>query len=280
MSIQRSSENNREEFLTFLNQDIQLYRHLDWMSPADWVGAQGFLISKENNRIESVICCMPEIGEVAWIRFFACQRGLSYNHEFIKLLSSLIPILKERRISSLAAPGLPGWFNGVLETSGFEITSKVVVLEKKSEFVQENASINSSLNIRAVTSADLNELVMIDQSSFPPLWKLSNISLQKAVETAKFAKMAYLDRKAVGYQISSMLGVFSVHLSRLAVIPQYQKQNIATTLLIDLFKDVITTGVSTISVNTQAENYKSLKLYQKLGFRLTGEIIPIFTKMI
>jgi ribosomal protein S18 acetylase RimI-like enzyme len=55
-----------------------------------------------------------------------------------------------------------------------------------------------------------------------------------------------------------------------------QKKGIATYILCDLIAYFAQLGIERITLNTQNNNQASLALYQKTGFRMTGEKFPVF----
>jgi ribosomal protein S18 acetylase RimI-like enzyme len=66
------------------------------------------------------------------------------------------------------------------------------------------------------------------------------------------------------------------HLARLAVRPEYQGNGIGEALVRDMLSQFYRRGAQTVSVNTQKDNRASISLYQKAGFRLTGEEYPLY----
>jgi ribosomal protein S18 acetylase RimI-like enzyme len=87
--------------------------------------------------------------------------------------------------------------------------------------------------------------------------------------------VAELDSKIIGYELSTY-SHFSAHLARLAVLPQNQFHGIGYYLAREMIRYFYRHGTLHISVNTQDDNQKSLNLYKRLGFSLTGERFPVF----
>ena len=79
----------------------------------------------------------------------------------------------------------------------------------------------------------------------------------------------------VGYQISTSFP-FSGHLARLAVRPEYQRMNVAYGLVHDLLARFKQQGIWRATVNTQDSNLASISLYEKIGFRRTGEEFAVY----
>jgi ribosomal-protein-alanine N-acetyltransferase len=79
----------------------------------------------------------------------------------------------------------------------------------------------------------------------------------------------------IGYQLSTRNSL-GVHLARLAVRPAVQGKGVGYALVADLIQQVRRRGISHLTVNTQSDNATSLALYQRMGFRETGERYPVY----
>jgi ribosomal protein S18 acetylase RimI-like enzyme len=66
------------------------------------------------------------------------------------------------------------------------------------------------------------------------------------------------------------------HLARLAVLPDFQCRGIGYCLLYDLLSQFYRRGARSVTVNTQNDNLASIAVYEKIGFRATGETYPIY----
>jgi ribosomal protein S18 acetylase RimI-like enzyme len=127
-----------------------------------------------------------------------------------------------------------------------------------------------------MSDADLPVVAAVDAAGFERLWKNSVATLRFGFSQAGFATVAQIDDEVVGYQISTR-NSFGVHLARLAVVPQQQRQGVGYYLVQDLLTKARLAGALRLTVNTQNDNKASLALYQKLGFVLTGERYTVFT---
>ena len=122
---------------------------------------------------------------------------------------------------------------------------------------------------------DLPDVKILDKLAFDPLWHNSLDSLTSAFQQSSVSTVAEVGNKIVGYQISTSV-TFSGHLARLAVLPAYQGGNIGYNLVYHLLNTFKQSGLSHVSVNTQDNNISSIALYEKMGFRKTGETFPVY----
>jgi ribosomal protein S18 acetylase RimI-like enzyme len=82
--------------------------------------------------------------------------------------------------------------------------------------------------------------------------------------------------KIIAYQMSSTSGMYA-HLARLAVHPDMQHQRLGYALVQQLLDQFINQqNVWGVTLNTQSTNASSIRLYQKVGFRETGERFPVY----
>ena len=122
---------------------------------------------------------------------------------------------------------------------------------------------------------DLPSVALIDRACFDFLWQHSEDALRRAFEQSTYCTVAEKDGILVGYQITT-LQRNRAHIARLAVLPDFQRLRIGYCLVSDVINQYRKSWTREISVNTQQDNYKSLGLYNKIGFELTDERFPIY----
>jgi ribosomal protein S18 acetylase RimI-like enzyme len=123
---------------------------------------------------------------------------------------------------------------------------------------------------------DLPSVHAVDASAFDLIWRNSMDALVQAYKASAYATVIELDSRIVGYQICTAT-TFNAHLARLAVFPDLQRHSLGYLMVQDLLSYFSQAGLEEVTVNTQHNNQSSLALYQKIGFVLTGESIPVYT---
>jgi ribosomal protein S18 acetylase RimI-like enzyme len=259
---------------SFLNFQPRIHRHLDWKSPLDWLGAQPFLVADRNGRLEAVLACPPDPPHVAWVRLFACAPDFPTAQAWGPLLDEAAGLLSGTAGISLVALALHQWFESLLVKSGFKIRQKIVVLEWDGQLPSPRP-MPPGLSVRPMIQGDLPSVEEVDTGAFESIWQNSLGALHLAFTQSSHCTVAVWEDRVVGYQISTSFP-FSGHLARLAVRPEYQRMNVAYGLVYDLLARFKQQGIWRATVNTQDTNLASISLYEKIGFRRTGEEFAVY----
>jgi ribosomal protein S18 acetylase RimI-like enzyme len=259
----------------FLNYHSHIHRHLDWKSPLDWLGYQPFLLAENGGEIEAVFASPPDPPQVAWIRIFAASNRVSSQRAWELLSQQAISLLqKEDQKPHLVALALHDWFEEILINNHFISLQKIIVLEWAGKLPTE-IPLSTEISIRKMVKEDLPVVRNLDNIAFEPLWNNSIESLTLAFDQSSSSEVAMKDNHIIGYQISTAIP-FNGHLARLAVDPAYQGQNIGYNLVYNMLLEYKKLGIWRVTVNTQDNNLASLSLYDKIGFRKTGEVFPVY----
>ena len=276
-TIRPAVEEDRQKLANLMHFELNVHRHLDWRSPVEWVGFQPYLLLEKEGELEAALACPEDPPGVAWVQFFAVSaRSVSISSAWKVLWDEIQRELKQRGIYQVAAVPLQRWFLELIEDSHFVHTHDVVVLLWDYGGARSKPQ-TPPLAIRSMQPEDLQKVTDVDAAAFRPIWQNSYESLQTALKQAAVATVA-LDPaglEIIGYQISTS-SPLGGHLARLAVHPMRQGQNIGYALVYDLIRQFERRGIFRITVNTQHDNTASLKLYEKAGFRKTGEAYPVY----
>jgi ribosomal protein S18 acetylase RimI-like enzyme len=259
----------------FLNHEADVHRHLDWRTPLEWLGSQPFLLATHERQIQAVLACPPDPPGVAWVRLFASHGHLEPDQYFSMLLEAAQADLAQREPPSrIVAIGLQPWFQRILEANAFDNLQDIVVLEWSGTLPPEQPTL-TPIRIRPMTLTDLPVVTAVDQAAFEPVWANSLETLTLAFQQSAWSSVAETDEAIVGYQISTSIPL-SGHLARLAVDPNLQHGRIAYALVREMLQHFKQHGAWRVTVNTQDNNLASLALYEKIGFRRTGETFPVY----
>ena len=253
--------------------ETRMHRHLDWRQPLEWLGNPFYWALVEGSHITAALACPPEAPNMFWIRLFVFSGQWNSENAWTLLWQTARAEIVNAGGEKVAAIAMQPWFQAALAGSGFENRQQIVMLEWRYQpWVRSEAP---GMRIRKMNEADLSAVEGIDSAAFDPLWRNPQATLRAAFSQAMSASVAEAEGGIVGYQITTGGGT-RAHLARLAVHPAMQGRGVAHHLVSDLLTRLTHHGIGKLSVNTQSDNFSSLKLYQKLGFRRTGEQYPVF----
>jgi ribosomal protein S18 acetylase RimI-like enzyme len=274
----REAENTDVPAITeYLKRNIVLHRHLDWRKPIEWVGHLPFLMLENDGRLQALLVCPPDPKNVYWIRILASLFTIPIEESYKKLFPIALEKIQSTNMENvITSIAYQGWMQSLLSRNGWEACQQVVQLRwnRRNAFgMPKNCP--EGYQIRSMYLPDLPSVALIDQASFDFLWQHSEDALRRAFEQSTYCTVAEKDGILVGYQITT-LQRNRAHIARLAVLPEFQRLRIGYCLVADVINQYRKPWTREISVNTQQDNYKSLSLYNKIGFELTGESFPIF----
>jgi len=265
---------DREGLIALIRDSKSLHRHLDWLQPLEWLGSEPFWLMENTQRIQAALAIPTDPPGAAWVHLFACLNLSKVQDAWDILLEKCLSHLKSQPVS-IVAIGLSTWFTSLLSNSGFRVYQDIVELHTDLSEGFTSSRINPDVVIRPIQSQDMEQVLHVDQSAFECIWQVSKAGLEHACQAAAYTSVAEVDGRVVGYQLSTSVP-FSAHLARLAVLPEYQRYGIGSSLVHDLRDTFLRANITELTVNTQSSNTASLHLYQKLGFHLTDEKFPVF----
>mgnify|MGYP005845554329 FL=1 len=192
-----------------------------------------------------------------------------------ELWSAAETYLREEGVQSAYYVGEAPWLLQLLTGSGFRQTSTLVSYEK----IQDTPTIagHPGVRLRPARREDLEALEEIDTASFPFLWRYPRRMLEMAMQPTSRLILAELDRRLIGYYLGTQDGGEG-QIVRLAVLPEYRHKGVGSRLLADALDAFRRGRVRRVSVNTQSDNLPAQRLYERFGFRQTGEELPVLVK--
>lgn len=251
-------------------------RHLDWRNLTDWLDTSSFLVleNKQHKLIAALVCPQDPPG-VAWIKLFIVRYGYNRAEVWDMLFSKALEITGKSR-PIIASVALSDWYAQLLEQTSFEKNHELIWLryEGTSETLHTIGE-QRGFSLRPMSEKDLFETQAVDKSAFELIWQLSIEGLRAAMQQASYVTVIERQGKVVAYQISANTAT-QAHLSRLAVLPEFQGIGLGKWLLHDLIRYYQSRRIRVITVNTHSYNQVALGLYQKTGFRPTGEKYPVY----
>jgi ribosomal-protein-alanine N-acetyltransferase len=126
---------------------------------------------------------------------------------------------------------------------------------------------NSDLDIRPLTYADLPQVIAIERRAFPTPWSLAMFVLELS-KPSGISLAAWMDDQIVGYLVCSRYDTVW-HLMNVAVDVRLRRQGLATALLERLF-ELADRPNEQYTLEVRTSNEGAIRLYERFGFRSAG----------
>ncbi len=275
LTVRQATPKDHQEIANLMFFERHVHRHLDWRHPTDWLGSPFYWILERNKRMMAVLACPQDQQDITWVRLFAHVGQVSEEESWDILWEHAKKEISQYGDFKVAAISLQNWMKALLQEHGFYNHEQIVMMTWEEE-KPKDWQIPKDVQIRKMVAADLPAVARVDEAAFLPLWQNSLSMLEQAFPQAVVASVAEADNEIVGYQFSTG-SPYGVHLARLATHPKMQRRGIAAALIGELTEKIKEKKFEQLSVNTQSNNYRSLALYKKCGFRETGEEYPLYT---
>jgi ribosomal protein S18 acetylase RimI-like enzyme len=273
LEVRPADRFDREQVSSLIYLESHVHKHLDWKAPLDWLGRTPFMVLQEGGRLSAALACPPDPPSIAWLRLFVFASHLNGLETWRLLWPAALRRLEAQGGGTAAAIVTQPWLEPILLENGFEPVNHIVLLEMNSQSVSQRQTAADWL-IRPMVPGDLPRVVDLDAAAFDLLWRNSLEGLASAFNQASYASVAEDDSGLIGYQLATG-GAFGTHLARLAVQPAAQGRGLGAALVHDLIAHIPRDREPRLTVNTQADNMASHALYERLGFRRTGERFPV-----
>ncbi len=272
--VRPAVEADRLALRYLLRGPLRIHLHTDWRTADDYLGDAPYLVAEHDHRLVACLACPPDPPPAAWVRLAALADSRPMR-DFRALLEAGLAALGELGAQELNILGPDRWLLALLRDMGFQPLVDVIT------YIRENGPIPDQgardVDIRPAQPEDLAALIPLDAAAFEPRWRHSAAMLRAAYRQVVSFDIAWLEGRPVGYQFSSTYGRYG-HIGRLATHPEVQGRGIGTRLLVGALAALEQRGVVAVTLNTQADNWASRRLYERLGFRLTGEKATVWHK--
>lgn len=127
------------------------------------------------------------------------------------------------------------------------------------------------ITIASMALDDLDEVMEIEQSSFPSPW--SRNSFQSEILTNRFA--CYVTAKDSSNCVIGYAGVWIIfneaHITTIAVHPCHRQRGVGSRLLAYLLEKAAQEGASKVFLEVRDSNLQARKIYERFGFEVFGK---------
>jgi [ribosomal protein S18]-alanine N-acetyltransferase len=127
---------------------------------------------------------------------------------------------------------------------------------------------DENIRFRPITTADLDEVMVIERTSFRFPWS-SGFFLQELQVACARSILAEIDGHIVGYILFWLLpGAIDIH--NIAVHVDYRRRGIARLLLSKVLGEARSQSAVRVMLEVRRSNRPAQKLYESVGFLTTG----------
>ena len=115
----------------------------------------------------------------------------------------------------------------------------------------------------------LRSVLRIETQVYPRPWSLSLFLSELSLRTSRAYFVARVDGVVVGYA-GLMFSGDDGHVTTIAVDPAWQRNKIATRLLLALAREARVRGARHLTLEVRVSNHPAQAMYRKFGFRPAG----------
>ncbi len=188
------------------------------------------------------------------------------------LMQAARPSLHSAGIHTLYCVLTEAWLHGPLEAAGFQVVDRIITFMRHTHNIP--AVPNGPARVRLLQPHEIGIIAKLDADTFPPQWHFSRRELAHMLTTGCRITVALVGETVVGYACVEVRGEFG-HIVRLAVHPLWQERGIGRQMLLEAMHYLRDAGATRLTLNTQQSNRRAQPLYEHLGFRRFGRVIPV-----
>jgi len=161
---------------------------------------------------------------------------------------------------------------------GFAETKRLHLLRHDLAHLASPGSL-PGIDLRRGRRREQDEALAVDRAAFAPFWRLDQAGLTEALTATSMVHFEVArDRSGiVGYAMCGRAGQRG-YVQRLAVAPELQGRGVGAALLGDGLRWLRRWGARDALVNTQEDNDRSLRLYQRTGFVLEPDGLAVLER--
>ncbi|MDX1994745.1 MAG: GNAT family N-acetyltransferase [bacterium] len=266
----------RQPTLDLIFHSVRVHTHLDWHETGQWLDLQEATVwlAWADSRLAGVMAVSTPMSGTCWLRLVALRDDVPAASVLGALWEALNPTLQQWGVHVVALLIVNDWLVNHVPALGFRYDEDIVTLRRDGTELPPLRPV--AVTVRSAGHEDLQRMTEVDQTAFAAPWQLTLGDLRQARRIAATCTVALHEGEIVGYQLSTLYRQ-SGHLARLAVMPTLQGVGVGSTLLDDLIRRFLRRGVRTITVNTQASNHRSQRLYARYQFERNGYDLPVWT---
>jgi ribosomal-protein-alanine N-acetyltransferase len=115
----------------------------------------------------------------------------------------------------------------------------------------------------------LRSVLRIEGQVYPTPWTHGLFVSELALRSTRSYVVARVGREVVGYA-GLMMSLNDGHITTIAVDPEWQRQGVATRLLLALSREALARGANALTLEVRLSHRGAQRLYQRFGFTAVG----------
>jgi len=112
-------------------------------------------------------------------------------------------------------------------------------------------------------------VLRIEGQVYPTPWTHGLFVSELALRSSRVYVVARVGRELIGYA-GLMMALADGHVTTIAVDPDWQRQAVATRLLVTLAQEAIARGATALTLEVRLSHHGAQRLYQRFGFKAVG----------
>lgn len=281
----RLRRTDQRHIYRLMNQLQYSHIHLDWRDIDDWFESpdlRAWVVRRDNIACSMIGATVQPVAEpdqtypIAWIRFMLPDAPFGDDPTLHELWQALRHDLKESGIRELAVLIIEPWVEPYFRQWGFQPLNTVISMRRSQPSITDYPP-PEGFTLRQVHKSDIPAIARLDSRAFESVWQYSENTLDFAWGECFLFTMIEAGNRVLGYQMSTLEGTQG-HLARLAVDPASQGNGLGKVLVGDAIAYMEEhADITSITVNTQGDNIRSKRLYERFGFRISAPDVEIWT---
>jgi ribosomal protein S18 acetylase RimI-like enzyme len=194
------------------------------------------------------------------------------------LVDTALGELSARRVTGLVCLNTENWLQETLSELQFREVDRVIGYARAGRLSLPPGSAGPA-RLRSARSSEGDVVLALNSAAFGPIWRYDSSTILTWLITADHAVLAEIGTAPAGFGLTtgSRDSEFA-QLVRVAIAPQFQGRGIGRQVVLDAIHYAEEIGAAGLCLNTQASNSISRQLYERLGFRLTGQAVSVLVR--
>jgi [ribosomal protein S18]-alanine N-acetyltransferase len=125
------------------------------------------------------------------------------------------------------------------------------------------------VHISPMRRRHLRSVLRIEGQVYPTPWTHGLFVSELALRSSRIYVVARVGRDVIGYA-GLMMSLDDGHVTTIAVDPEWQRQGVATRLLVTLAQEALARGATALTLEVRLSHHGAQRLYQRFGFKAVG----------